>query len=81
LILRETTAFGVRRRLAERRKLQRETRRVKTPFGTVDVKVGLLNGKVVQASPEYESCRQLAVRVGVPVREVFNAAARVAKPR
>src|SRR5262249_39099261 len=35
IILRETTAFGVRRHLAERRKLQRELREVPTPYGPV----------------------------------------------
>jgi uncharacterized protein (TIGR00299 family) protein len=74
LILRETTAFGVRRTVAERRKLKRETKEVKTPFGTVAVKLGRLNGKAVQASPEFESCRTLAERAGVTTREVYDAA-------
>jgi uncharacterized protein (TIGR00299 family) protein len=76
LILRETTAFGVRRRMCERRKLKREIRKARTKFGTVAVKVGLLGGKVVQVSPEYESCRKLSEKKGVPVREVYDAAAR-----
>src|SRR5262249_38815637 len=38
LILRETSAFGVRRHIAERRKLKRELKSVKTPFGEVVVK-------------------------------------------
>jgi len=74
LLLRETTAFGVRRTAAERRKLRREFRTVTTPFGPVQVKLGLLNGRVVQASPEYESCRTAAAAAGVPLREVYAAA-------
>ncbi len=74
LILRETTAFGVRRRLAERRKLRREFRPVKTPFGPVDVKLGGLNGRMVQAAPEYESCRRLAAAAGVPLKTVQESA-------
>lgn len=81
MILRETTAFGVRRRLSERRKLKREMRKVKTKFGAVEVKVGLLGGKVVQTSPEYESCRKLAAKGGVPVRRVFEAASQALKIR
>jgi len=81
MILRETTAFGVRRRLCERRKLKRELRKVKTKFGVVDVKVGLLAGKVVQAAPEYESCRKLAAKGGMPVRQVFEAASHALKIR
>src|SRR6185295_3372063 len=60
MMLCETSAFGVRRTLAERRKLRREFATVKTRFGEVKVKLGRLNGKVVQAAPEYESCRKLA---------------------
>lgn len=74
LVLRETTAFGVRRTTAERRKLRREFREVTTPFGPVKVKLGLLNGRVVQASPEYESCRVAAEAAGAPLREVYAAA-------
>ena len=74
LILRETTAFGVRRTLAERRKLRRESRTVKTKFGEVTVKLGRLNNRVIQASPEFESCRKVAEQAGVPVREVYEAA-------
>jgi uncharacterized protein (TIGR00299 family) protein len=81
LILRETTAFGVRRRLAERRKLKREIRKVKTEFGAVDVKVGLLGGQVVQAAPEYESCRKLALKANAPVKLVFAAATQAMKAR
>lgn len=74
LMLRETTAFGVRRTVAERRKLQRASKTVKTGFGKVAVKLGMLNGKAIQAAPEFESCRELAARAGVPVREVYDAA-------
>ena len=72
LILRETTAFGVRRTWAERRKLRREMTTVKTKFGDVAVKLGRLGGKVIQAAPEFESCRQAAARAGVTVREVYE---------
>ena len=50
---------------------------MKTPFGTVQVKRGLLNGKVVQAAPEYESCKGVAAMAGVPVKEVFDAVRRL----
>jgi uncharacterized protein (DUF111 family) len=74
MILRETSAFGVRRHLAERRKLRREFTTVKTLFGEVTVKIGKLNGKIVQAAPEFESCKKLAEKAGVPVKEVYEAA-------
>ena len=49
---------------------------VKTPFGEVAVKLGKLNGEVVQAAPEFESCRKLAELAGVPLKEVYEAAMR-----
>jgi len=74
LILRETSAFGVRRTLAERRKLRRTFITVKTRFGPVTVKLGRLDSKIVQVAPEFESCRKLAVQAGVPLKKVFEAA-------
>ncbi len=76
MILRETSAFGVRRTLAERRKLRREFTEVQTPFGTITVKLGKFNEKVVQAAPEFESCQKLAVRAKVTLKRVYEAANR-----
>jgi pyridinium-3,5-bisthiocarboxylic acid mononucleotide nickel chelatase len=76
LILTETTAFGVRRHTAERRKLRREFGMVETPFGPVAVKYGKLDGKVVQASPEFESCKRVADANNLPVKTVYEAANR-----
>jgi uncharacterized protein (TIGR00299 family) protein len=74
MMLRETSAFGVRRTVATRRKLPRRFVNVATPWGEVRVKLGELNGKVVQAAPEFEECRRLADSAGVPLREVYDAA-------
>lgn len=70
LLLRETSAFGVRRHAVERRKLRREWMTVPTPHGDASVKVGRLGGKVLQAAPEFESCRRLAAQAGVPLKAV-----------
>jgi hypothetical protein len=79
MILRETSAFGVRRTLAERRKLRREFTKIKTPFGEVTLKIGRLNGKVVQAAPEFESCKKLAVRAKIPLKRIYEAALKAIK--
>jgi hypothetical protein len=79
MILRETSAFGVRRTLAERRKLRREFTRVKTPWGEAVVKIGRLNGKVVQAAPEFESCKKLAVQARIPLKQVYTAVRKAVK--
>jgi uncharacterized protein (DUF111 family) len=79
MILRETSAFGVRRTLAERRKLRREFKTVKTKFGNVTVKLGELNGEIVQFAPEYESCKQVAAKAKTPLKQVYEAAVKAAK--
>jgi pyridinium-3,5-bisthiocarboxylic acid mononucleotide nickel chelatase len=81
MILRETGAFGVRRTVAERRKLRREFTTVKTRFGNVTVKLGWLGGKVVQAAPEFESCKKLAVRAKIPLKRIYEAALKTVKIR
>ena len=79
LILRETSAFGVRRLVAERRKLRREFVTVKTPFGEVTLKIGRLGGERVQAAPEFESCKKLAERAKVPLKRVYEAAVKASQ--
>lgn len=74
MLLVETSAFGVRRTLAERRKLRREIVTVQTPFGAVEVKLGRLDGRLVQTAPEFESCRRLAAQAGVPLKTIYDAA-------
>ena len=79
LMLRETSAFGVRRHLTARRKLKREFITVKLPQGEVTVKLGKLNGQVVQASPEFESCKKLAAQTKLPLKQIYEAAIKALK--
>lgn len=81
LILRETSAFGVRMHDCRRMKLRRDVAPVDTPFGPVAVKRGWLGADLVQAAPEFESCREVAERRGVTVRAVYAAALAAATPR
>lgn len=74
LILRETTTLGVRESVLERHKLRRSVVTVSTPHGPIPVKVGQLNGRVVQAAPEYEACRAAAEAHQVPLKEVYRSA-------
>ena len=76
LMLQETSTFGIRRYTAERRKLQREIVKVQTELGEVEVKLGKLDGRRLQAAPEFESCRKLAAQLGVPLKQVYEAALR-----
>ncbi len=78
VLLRETTTLGVRWRLMERQIAARRTRTVATPYGTVRVKIKILDGQAFSAKPEYEDCAALALRAGVPLVVVQQAAAEAA---
>src|SRR5207249_3974359 len=60
LLLSHTTSFGVRIHEAQRRKLTREIVKVPTRYGEIECKIGRLGGRVVQRSPEFESCKRAA---------------------
>ena len=81
LMLRETSSFGVRRQTAQRRKLRREFVSVSTEFGPVQVKLGRLDGHVIQAAPEFDSCKQIAAQAKVPLKSVYEAAVKAAGPK
>jgi hypothetical protein len=74
LILRESTTLGVRFHRVERTTLSRTFEEVPTPYGAVRMKLGLRDGTVWNAAPEYESCRARAREHGVPVKAVYAAA-------
>ncbi|MDK9705534.1 MAG: nickel pincer cofactor biosynthesis protein LarC [Desulforhopalus sp.] len=71
-ILIHTTAIGLRFRREERRTLPRETVTVSTKWGELQAKrVQTPEGPIVH--PEYEECRQVALRHGLPLAEVYHA--------
>jgi pyridinium-3,5-bisthiocarboxylic acid mononucleotide nickel chelatase len=74
LLFAETTTIGARSHEVERRALGRVQVRVETEFGEIEMKVARTQGRVVGATPEYESCRAAAVRAGVALRVVEEAA-------
>ena len=76
IIFTETTTFGVRRKQCRRSKLVRASQTVETPCGPIRVKVGLLAGRVVTASPEFSDCRRAAEAHGMAVRDVYEQALR-----
>ena len=73
LLFRETTTLGVRSYEVERRALERRIVRVETPYGAIDVKVAVRDGRVVNVMPEYEQCRAAAQASGVALRIVEAA--------
>lgn len=72
LILRESSAIGVRLSPCERRKLRREAGTVQTELGEAQVKLLFEGDELLRVAPEYESCRQLALASGKPLAEVMR---------
>jgi uncharacterized protein (DUF111 family) len=74
LLFSETTTLGLRCYGVSRRALVRESVRVETTYGSIDVKLARFDEGRVKAMPEYEQCRAAARAAGVPLREVEEAA-------
>ncbi|MFQ5875742.1 MAG: nickel pincer cofactor biosynthesis protein LarC, partial [Dehalococcoidia bacterium] len=71
-LLRETSSLGVRVRPVRRLEAEREVKQFSSSLGPVEVKVKLVSGKAVGVSPEYEACRQIALKRGLPLQEVYR---------
>jgi pyridinium-3,5-bisthiocarboxylic acid mononucleotide nickel chelatase len=74
VILHETSTLGVRVSKIHRHEADRETRMIDTIFGKIPVKVKILNGKIVQATPEFDDCVKIAVVKEVPLTKVMREA-------
>jgi pyridinium-3,5-bisthiocarboxylic acid mononucleotide nickel chelatase len=73
LLFKETTTLGIRTQQLGRRALPRTIVRVETEYGPIDVKVARLNGTVVNEMPEFDQCREVAIKAGVSLKEVEAA--------
>ncbi|MDP2688902.1 MAG: nickel pincer cofactor biosynthesis protein LarC [Deltaproteobacteria bacterium] len=74
LIFAESTTIGVRTYPVQRRCLERKTEKVKTPYGAVRIKVSMKDGRAVNIQPEYEDCKEAALRKKAPLKMVMDAA-------
>jgi pyridinium-3,5-bisthiocarboxylic acid mononucleotide nickel chelatase len=78
LIFRETTTIGLHWRVENKIALSREFQKVQTEWGDVQIKVARWpSGKIANASPEYEDCRQIAAQHAVPLKHVMQEAMRI----
>jgi pyridinium-3,5-bisthiocarboxylic acid mononucleotide nickel chelatase len=72
ILLRETTSFGVRFHEVGRLTLDREIQKLKTFYGVIKIKIGSLDGETVLATPEFEDCRNAALKKKIPVKKVYD---------
>lgn len=81
ILLRETSTFGVRKSDWTRKILLRELEQVETVYGLITVKIGMLEGEVIKAYPEYEEVKKAAQDYKVPLVDVYTAAQQAAKDK
>jgi hypothetical protein len=74
VLLRESSSLGLRWQSVSRSERPRRVCEVDTPYGLVPIKVADGDGLAPMAQPEFDVCRELAARAGVPVRIVHAAA-------
>ncbi len=72
LLLRETSTLGVRVRPVHRWEAEREVLEFESSLGPAAVKVKRLPGELPRVAPEYEACKRLAERTGLPLAEVYE---------
>jgi uncharacterized protein (TIGR00299 family) protein len=70
LLISETSTFGLRRYRVDKLPLPRETSEVETSLGKVRVKTAFVDGKPAKWKPEFEDLRAIALKTGLPLREV-----------
>ncbi len=84
LVFRETSSLGLRESPVAKHALDRQERMVDVDGQRVRVKLGLLDGEVVNAMPEWEDVAAGARALGRPAKQVLqdaHAAARALLPR
>ena len=74
IIFEQGLTFGIRKQVLQRSKLAREFVTVETEFGPIKIKIGSLEGKVVNVKPEFSDCTAAAKKHNVPVKSVLSAA-------
>jgi uncharacterized protein (TIGR00299 family) protein len=74
LLFEQTTTIGVRIYEARRKCLEREVVNVETAYGTIRIKVGKHEGRVLNVAPEFEDCQRCAAEKSVPLKQVMLAA-------
>lgn len=74
ILFTETTTIGVRYQEMARECLDREVVTVETPLGAIRFKVASRDGRVLNASPEFDDCARIAAERTVPIKDVYALA-------
>jgi pyridinium-3,5-bisthiocarboxylic acid mononucleotide nickel chelatase len=79
VLFREAGTLGIRAMVVDKQTLERDWVEVTTQHGSVRVKIGRLEGNAVTVAPEFEDCVKVAREAGVPARDVYEEATRLAR--
>lgn len=74
IILKHTSSLGLRYQTWKRIKLKRAVSTVKTPYGDIRLKQGILGEEVLKTKPEFEDIHAAAIKHNVPIAKVAEAA-------
>jgi len=72
IIFRETSTIGIRCYPVSRMILKRTSKQVKTPFGTVKVKIIEEPDGTKRATPEYEDLKRIAEAKKIPLKVLYD---------
>ncbi len=72
IILRETTSFGLRIREEKRLILERRVETIESPWGELNIKLGIHKGKVIKASAEFEDMKAIALQQEIALIDVHR---------
>ncbi len=73
-IFKETNTTGLRYYRVDRLKLHRVSKKVLTRYGRIDVKISGTEKEIYKSSPEFESCKKIAMNKKIPLARVYEEA-------
>jgi uncharacterized protein (DUF111 family) len=71
IVFKESSTLGIRFRYTQRVVLQRAMVEVESPWGKIRVKKVIEKDGSPFFLPEYEACREVAMKTGLPLREIY----------
>jgi uncharacterized protein (TIGR00299 family) protein len=73
ILFTESTTLGIRTFPFRKDTLVRKFESIDTIWGKITVKRSFFKGREVSCKPEYEECKNIALKLGIPVKEVYNS--------
>ena len=71
ILFRESTTLGIRFQFCQRRIVERSMEEVDSPWGKLSVKKVMRRDGSPFFLPEYEICREIALKNNLPLKEIF----------